>query len=132
MNYYFTSSGERVSQTVVDQRISQAYKKLYAGLGAQVCHGCGQQAQGTAHIVPKAVCKQEGITEYCWLPINMFPACHRCNAVAENFKSDSFLKLKNVLTVIEVTRAICPSRYAKMEAEGITIESLTFKPWKEN
>lgn len=124
MNHYFTSDGERVSQATIDRRVSEAYKQIYAGEGYQYCHGCGGAAQGTAHIVPKAVCKVEGITEYCWLRINMFPSCHICNQRSENFRAPEFLLLKNVVHIVEITKKLCLSRYLKMEAAGVTIDSV--------
>ena len=111
-NKYTCSNGERVSQSVIDRRRSETYKRLYAGEPHPMC-GCLKPAQGTAHWVPQKVCKEEGITEYCWLEINMVASCHTCNSKIENISvaspSDWFYD-----QLVEVTKKILPSRYLKM------------------
>jgi hypothetical protein len=115
-NKYFTSSGERVSQATIDQRRSKAYRELYEGESHPMC-GCGKPAQGTMHLVPQAICKQEGKAEYCWLPINMCPACHLCNTRCENVSvvgpEDWFYEM-----LLRTTREISESRYMKILLNG--------------
>lgn len=113
-NKYKCSNGESVSQSAIDARRSKAYKEYYGGEAHPSCKGCGNRAEGTAHIVPQKICKSEGITEYCWLTINFLPACHKCNNIIENYKSEEFKKLMCYDRVLEVTQKILPSRYLKM------------------
>jgi len=109
---YTCIDGTRVSQATIDRKRSETYKELYAGEPHPNC-GCNKPAQGTAHWVPQKVCKEEGITEYCWLAINMVPACHSCNSRIENISvaspEDWFYD-----QLLEVTKKILPSRYLKM------------------
>ena len=111
-NKYTCSNGERVSQATIDRRRSETYKRIYAGEPHPLC-GCGEPAQGTAHLVPQKICKDNGITEYCWLEINMVPACHRCNQKIENISvatpEDWFYD-----RLVEVTKLILPERAAKI------------------
>lgn len=114
-NYYETSTGERVSQATIDRRRSAAYKEYYGRDSAQPwCAGCGRKAEGTAHAVPQHICKKEKLTEYCWLPINFIPACHKCNDIMENWKGEEIKKLFCYQLLLSITKKILPSRYEKM------------------
>src|SRR5687768_7385728 len=84
LNYYKCSDGTKVSQSVINSRRSAAYRDLYEGEPHPSCAGCNKPAEGTAHLVPQKVVKSLGKSEYCWLPINMVPACHRCNSLLES------------------------------------------------
>jgi hypothetical protein len=111
-NYYKCSNGEKVSQATIDRRRSETYRRLYEGEPHPNC-GCGVPSQGTAHWVPQKICKDNGIAEYCWLEVNMVPACYKCNSKIENITvaspEDWFYE-----RLLEVTRKILPSRYLKM------------------
>lgn len=111
---YNTSDGDRVSQATIDKRRSDTYHKIYSGNPWWACSGCGRPAQGTAHIVPQAVCKAEGKTEYCWLEINMLPACHKCNGIMENPKSEEIKKLFCYERILFVTKLVSLERYQKL------------------
>jgi hypothetical protein len=114
VNKYLCSNGERVSQAVIDRRRSQTYRELYEGEPHPICHGCLRRAEGSAHIIPQARAKQLGMTELCWLPINIFPSCTRCNGIAENVSSDAILELKNFETIKEVITRYDPERANKL------------------
>lgn len=111
---YNCSNGEKVSQATIDRRRSQTYRELYEGEPHPMCAGCGAPAQGTAHLVPQKLCKSEGVTEYCWLEVNMVPACHSCNGLLESYKSDEVKSLFCYEQLLEVTKMILPERYNLM------------------
>jgi hypothetical protein len=113
-NYYNTTSGERVSQATIDRRRSETYRELYEGEPHPLCAGCSCRAQGTAHLVPQKVCKDEGKTEYCWLPVNMVPACHRCNSKMESYKGEEVKALLCYEKLLDVTKLISTTRYNLM------------------
>lgn len=113
-NYYRTSSGEKISQATIDRRRSATYKELYEGEPHPACGGCGKPAQGTAHYVPQKVCKAIGKAEYCYLEVNMVPACHTCNGILESYKSDEVKKLFCYEQLLKVTKMIDPQRYNLM------------------
>jgi hypothetical protein len=116
MNKYSCSNGERVSQSQIDKRRSDAYKKLYAGEPHPMC-GCGKPAQGTMHLYPQALCKSSGQTEYIWSPVNLAPACHVCNAKCENVSEvspeDWFYD-----RLLQVTEMLDEVRYNKILLNG--------------
>ena len=111
---YHTSSGERVSEATIKSRLSAAYKNHYIGEPLGFCEGCGEPATCTAHIVPKARCKQLHKTEMIWDPYNWFRSCYQCNGIAENPGSDEIRNLMNFFRILEVTRVIDHERYQKM------------------
>ena len=113
-NYYKCSDGTKVTQTTIDRKRSQTYRELYEGEPHPMCAGCGIPAQGTAHLVPQKVCKSIGRAEYCWLPINMVPACHRCNGLLESYKSEEIKNLYCYERLLEVTEMIDPTRFKLM------------------
>lgn len=84
MNKYYCSDGSAVSQSTIDRRRSEAYREYYGGEAHPTCKGCGNRAEGTAHILSQARCKILGMTELIWSPANWFPACHRCNSLWES------------------------------------------------
>jgi hypothetical protein len=112
MNKYKTSTGELISQATIDRRRSQTYRELYEGNPHPSC-GCGVAAQGTAHLTPQKVCKDIGKAEYCYLKVNMIPACHKCNSRIENIssvtKDDWFYE-----QLLTVTKLISNERYLKI------------------
>lgn len=113
-NKYTCSDGSKVTEASIKSKLSQAYKSWYAGEGPQSCHGCGKRAEGTAHIIPKARCKQLRLTDLIWKRNNTFPSCHRCNMIAENPESDAIKELNNYVTILEVTEKYDYERYQKM------------------
>jgi hypothetical protein len=113
-NKYSTSSGERVSQSQIDKRRSDAYKKLYAGEPHPVCAGCNARAQGSAHLIPQKVAKDNGMADLCWSPENIVPACTRCNSLLESYKSEEVKDLFCYEQLLRVTEKYLPERYNKM------------------
>jgi hypothetical protein len=113
-NYYNCSDGSKVSQATIDRKRSETYRELYEGESHPTCAGCGAMAQATAHLVPQSVCKKEGKSEYCWLPINMVPACHSCNSRLESYKADDVKDLYCYEQLLEITQLISPQRYRLM------------------
>jgi 5-methylcytosine-specific restriction endonuclease McrA len=114
MNYYNTSSGERVSEATIKARLSAAYREFYLFEPLGNCEGCGEPATCTAHIVPKSRLKHLHKTEYIWNPIDWFRSCFRCNQIAENPESAEIKTLMNYDRILEVTRKLDPERYNKM------------------
>lgn len=114
MNYYKCSDGSKVSQSTINRKRSEAYRELYEGEPHPSCAGCDAPAQGTAHLVPQKVVKSLGKTEYCWLEINMVPACHCCNSILESYKSDEVKELLCYERLLEVTEIIDPTRFKLM------------------
>lgn len=105
MNKYYCSDGSRVSEATVNRNLTAAYRKKYAGEPHPYCRGCGQPSQGSAHSIPKSILKQLHKTELIWNPEMFWPACHRCNLIAENPQGEDFTKLRNhsqVVSVIEL------------------------------
>jgi hypothetical protein len=115
LNHYFTSIGERVTQSQIDRKLKVAYEYFEHAVGDEYCFGCGGQAQGHAHIVPKARCKQLRKTELIWSVENFFPTCHNCNTIAENVSSDSITELKNYERIKEFMTIHDPERASKLE-----------------
>ncbi len=113
-NKYYCSNGERVTEATIKSRLSAAYKRWYAGEGIQVCAGCGGVASGTAHILPRSQCKVLHKTELIWDKFNTFPACHMCNAIAENIQSDAIKELKNYDRILHVLSVLDEERFKKM------------------
>jgi 5-methylcytosine-specific restriction endonuclease McrA len=104
----------KYTESAIKSKLSALYKELYAGNPHPRCNGCGTAAQGTAHIIPKARCKQMGKPELIWDKENVFPACHKCNSIAENPQSPLFLKLLNITTILSVIKKHDPERYRKI------------------
>lgn len=94
MNYYRCSDGSKVSEATIQKKLSESYRETYTFNPKPYCMGCGKQAAGSAHIIPRARLKEIGRTELIWNPIMYFPACHSCNSKIEGYKGD-FKSLKN-------------------------------------
>lgn len=92
-NTYLCSDGTRVTQAQIDHNRSVAYKLKYP-VQESTCHGCWmRKANGSAHSIPQARCKQLNKTELIWHPDNFWPACLICNLAAENPKGERWKKL---------------------------------------
>lgn len=94
-NYYYTSTGERYSQAQIDKKLSETYRKAYAGEPHPYCHGCGKRATETSHIISQRRCKILRKTELIWNVENMFPACRDCHMLFEGFKNEKVFQLFN-------------------------------------
>jgi 5-methylcytosine-specific restriction endonuclease McrA len=111
-NKYACSDGSKVTEATIKRNLSEAYREHYAFEPLGSCEGCGDQAQGTAHILPKSQCKIAGKAEMIWNPFNWFRACHLCNTKAENINSAK--KLLNYDRILQVTKELDYERYLKM------------------
>ena len=113
-NRYKCSNGELVTDATIKQRRSRVYRELYEGNPHPNCAGCGAPAEGSAHLIPQKVAKESGMSELCWTPINIVPACHKCNSILESYKSEKVKKLRCYDRLLEITRKYLPERYNKM------------------
>lgn len=114
-NYYYCSDGSKVSEATIKKNLSKAYREKYGSQFA-ICEGCGGQAQGSAHIIPKARCKSLKMTQLIWNPLNFFPACHVCNRAIENPKGEGWKQLRNKDECLNVIKQYDPELYEKFEA----------------
>lgn len=112
-NKFKTSTGELVTQSTIDRKRSATYRRMYSD-GAVWCRGCGYAAQGSAHIIPQKVAKEEGMTELCWEEENIIPTCHECNSTIESYKGKEFWELMCLDCVLEITEKYLPQRYFKI------------------
>lgn len=114
-NKYTCSNGEKVTEATIKARLSKCYREMYADNPSPVCDGCGKViAQGSAHIIPKAILKTLHLTDLIWNPIVIFPACHCCNTICENVSSTEITKLLNYDIIKEVLIKYCPERASKL------------------
>lgn len=95
-NLYFTSTGERISEQIIQTRYSKALRQKYQDSPVQICAGCGQRATCSAHIIAKARLKVLHKTELIYNPKAFFPACYGCNQAIENPKGEAWKQLKNI------------------------------------
>lgn len=94
MNHYFTSSGERVSKSVIDSRIRKAKKDKVDSMDYPHCEECGISS-GTyfdcSHIVSVKKCQESRETEKAWAVDNIRMLCRRCH---ELFDGNGILNCK--------------------------------------
>jgi hypothetical protein len=107
-NQYYCSDGTRVSQTTIDRKRSEAYKKAYGDSPIQKC-ACGERAQGSSHIVSQQRCKHLHRTELIWDRRNFYPACNSCNSRWESNDET----LKNYTELMERIEILDPEGHAK-------------------
>lgn len=112
-NTFKCSDGMNVTQHDINDLRHQMYEVLSRSSSA-FCKGCGDWAQGWAHIVPQSRCKKLGKTELIWSPENVFEACHSCNSIAENVSSSGITKLNNFQRIKAVLELHDPERFAKL------------------
>ena len=120
-NYYHTSTGEKVSQATIDSRRSKAYRKIYEDDQNPSCAGCGQRSQGSAHLIPQKVCKDNGMAELCWSAENIVPSCYSCNGILEAIKSEEIKTMNCYDQLLAVTKKYLPSRYIKLTHDNLSI-----------
>lgn len=108
---YYCSDGTRVSEATIKSNLSKAYREYDDG--SVGCRGCGNRAEGHAHIVPKARLKQLHLTDLIWAPELWVKACHKCNQVIENVTSNSFKILHCYDHCLSILQKYDPERYQK-------------------
>lgn len=113
MIYSKCSNGEAVSDATCKSRLSKTYRSLYEGTVHPSCAGCNDRAEGSAHLIPKARCKQLGRSELIWAKENILPACNHCNGVLENPQSEDFRNLLCYDYVVAVLKKYDYERYIK-------------------
>lgn len=112
-NTFACSDGTRVTQDQIDRRRSEAYKNKYP-VQELTCHCCWKrQAQGSAHLIPQARCKNLGKTELIWHPRNIVPACIHCNMYWETPKGNNWQNLSDVDYHLEFIGENDPELYQK-------------------
>lgn len=120
-NTFECSDGERVTQAQINYRLDKAYDE--AEYDCFYCYGCGcYPADGHAHIVPKARCKQLNKTELIWLKVNFFPACNKCNSICENVSSPAIMQLNNYQIIKHVLELFDFERFTKLPDYSIANE----------
>jgi len=118
------SDGSQVSQATIDKRRSAAYRDRYSDGSGRVCLGCGAKAEGSAHIIPQARCKQLHRTELIWSEENFFPACHKCNKAIENPKGSEWKNLLNLFDCLSVIKKYDTELYNKFNFDdGLDLPS---------
>ena len=108
-NYYYTSTGERITDATIKARLSKAYRERYGGEPHPRCEETGLPAQGSSHIVSQARCKQLHKSEMIYNPRNFFPATHQVNSRWES----NDVTLRNYWTYMDVVKEIDPEGYQK-------------------
>lgn len=90
MNHYFTSSGERVSQSQIDQRIRKAKaKKLQLFLEennyifCEVCNKNDCKPVDCSHDLAVYDCKKQGCIEKAWDVDNITLRGRRCHQIKD-------------------------------------------------
>lgn len=113
MNRYQTSTGERISEAVINKRLSEAYRRKYEGETHPMCAGCGiKPAQGSAHIIPKTRLKYDlRSADLIYNPELFFAGCHDCNKAIENPKGQNWKKLCNLQECLYVIAKYDPQLY---------------------
>lgn len=87
MNTYSTSTGERVRQSVIDDRIRKAkisvLHEQIMDVGHNYCENCHSNGSGSrldcSHNVSIKKAKESGRTELCWDENNIEILCRTCH-----------------------------------------------------
>jgi len=107
---YECSNGEKVTQSTIDRRRSDAYREHYGRDQHEfICEETGLPAEGSSHIVSQKRCKQLHKTELIWNPENFFPATNEVNSQWESNNKG----LKNYWKYMEVVKKYDPEGYNK-------------------
>lgn len=82
MNYYYTSSGERVAKSVIDSRVRKAKAKKVASMDYPHCEECGISS-GTrfdcSHAISVKKCQENRQVELAWDVNNIRMLCRECH-----------------------------------------------------
>lgn len=87
MNHYFTSDGERVSQSTIDSRTREAKAQVlqnqFEEHGYNFCEECGANAHSgpldCSHDVSVKKAKEMGKAELCWSTKIIVIRCRNCH-----------------------------------------------------
>lgn len=87
MNYYRTSTGERVSKSFIDKKVREAKAKVLASqleeFGYNFCVTC-KRSSGVifdcAHVESVNDCQRNGTSELAWDTNNIKIMCRNCHA----------------------------------------------------
>lgn len=109
--YTCTLTNQEYSEATIQTLLSKAYRRYYTFEPQGSCEGCGQQATCTAHIIPKARCKQLHLTSLIWSDFNWFRSCYKCNTAAENISSKEIKELLNYEEILSVYQLYDKERY---------------------
>lgn len=92
---YRTSSGELLSQTQIDRRLSKAYQDNLKPSDF-LCECCGEErAVDRDHTLSQRRCKILKLTELIWDWRNWSLSCRNCHTEWESYKSGLFKKHLN-------------------------------------
>lgn len=82
----------KYSQSVINRRLSDAYKRKHVGNPNPICEGCGQAyADDNDHTISQRRCKEIGLPELIWNSQNIVSSCRQCHQEWENYKSGKWL-----------------------------------------
>lgn len=111
IKYKCTITGKEYSEATIQANLSAAYRDAYTFAPKGPCCGCGHPGTESAHIIPKARCKQLQLTSLIWNPVNFFRSCRFCNVIAENISSKEIRELLNFQEILAVYKQYDNERY---------------------
>ena len=114
IKYKCDITGGLYSEATVQSKLSNAYREWYTFEPKGACEGCGYPATCTAHIIPKARCKQLNLTSLIWTRSNTFRACYKCNGIAENISGEEIKTLLNYDNIVFIYKLWDNERYQKL------------------
>ena len=88
MNYYQTSTGERVSQSQINSKLSNAKKGWLVKYICECCHK--NQTNDPDHTISQKRCKELHKAELIWTEGNISWSCRTCHQSWESYKSGLF------------------------------------------
>lgn len=110
--YKCTITGKDYSENQIQANLSASYREVYTFEPMGACEGCGRRGTESAHIIPKARCKELHLTSLIWNPDNFFRSCRTCNGVAENISAPAIKQLMNYEEILKMYKQYDPEGYA--------------------
>lgn len=100
-NYYYTSTGEKLSDGAINSR----WRKEVKGMMVKYrCEACGKnETNDPDHTISRATCKTLHKTELIWDEKNVSWSCRYCHQQWESYKSGAFSYHRNVKQRMEYT-----------------------------
>ena len=124
-NKFECSDGSFVTQSTIDRKRSEAYRKKHVGNPRPVCGGCEKaMADDNGHIIAQKQCKTLHKTNLIWDPENMTNDCRDCHHIWENFKSGQWRNLKDVEVRVEYLLKHDPQNLIMREEFSKLVEHL--------